>query len=68
MSESFEPRENEEDVVDLMSSLIREIAESEKNEHIAQMVQTAKNLWQKGEYAGAHWILALFILAWGSTR
>ena len=59
MSE-FEPRENEEDAVDLMCSLIREIAESGSGIHLAQMVQNAKDLWQKGEVAAAYWMLEAF--------
>jgi hypothetical protein len=62
MSEKFEPEENKEDVADLMSSLIRELAESGGGSKIAQMVQNAKGLWIRGEHAAAYWMLQAFEL------
>ena len=66
MGEKFESREEGEeqkDVVDLLSSLTREIAEDPHGDvHLAQMVQNAKDFWLKGEHAAAYWVLEAFTM------
>ncbi len=60
MSEKFESREEGEDVVDLLSSLTRELAENQGDQNLAQMAKITKDLWQNGEHAAAFWILEAF--------
>jgi hypothetical protein len=60
MSRESGSEKYKEDVADVMSSLVREIAESGRGSDIAQMVQNAKDLWLKGEHAAAYWILEAF--------